>query len=286
MMASAAPTKQECVASNEQAQALREQEHLKAARDQLAVCIAAACPGPVRQDCAERIAEIERVMPTLVFEVRDEAGHDLTHVELRVDGKLTASALDGAPVRIDPGEHELSFGSGGAQLTKMFVVREGQKDRRERIVLTTPPPAPGRARRVGALVAGGVGVTSIVVGTVLGIVAKSTYDNALSSDCQGDPHKCTPPGISMVSMAHDEATVSTVGFVAGAVLVAGGVALWATSSHEVRVQPMAGGAALALGGTFRRCGGRPSLFLQRRPAPVCGDSRTPRGRSMQARTTA
>jgi hypothetical protein len=249
-MASAEPTKQECVASNEKAQALREQEHLSAAREQLAVCIAAACPGPVRQDCAERIAEIDSVMPTLVFEVKDEAGHDLTRVELRVDGKLSRTVLDGAPVRIDPGEHELSFGSGGAPLTKVFVVREGQKDRHERIVLTTPPPTPGRARQVGALVAGGIGITSIVVGTVLGVVAKSTYDNALSSDCQGDAHRCTPPGVSMVSMAHDEATVSTVGFVAGAVLVASGVALWATSSHEVRVQPLVGGGALALGGTF------------------------------------
>jgi len=135
-VASADPTKQECVDANEHAQILRKQGSLWTAREEAAVCLATSCPGPVREDCAERVAEIERAMPTIVFDVKDGTGQDVTDVALRVDGKLLASRLDGAPLPIDPGTHRLEFvREEGGTLDETLVVLEGQKDRREKVVI-------------------------------------------------------------------------------------------------------------------------------------------------------
>jgi hypothetical protein len=250
-VASAEPSKQECVDANEQAQSLRQQGSLTAARAQLAVCLAESCPGPVRQDCADRVAEIDRAMPSLVFEVKDAQGRDLSRVALRVDGKLVAARLDGTALSVDPGTHELTFvPRSGSNLQRTFVVHEGEKYRREPIVLYASDDDSGSRQRIAAVAVAGAGLAGIVAGAVLGFVSKSTYDDALSSDCRGNAHRCNSNGISSVNSAYAQATASTVGFIAGGALIAGGVALWATAHHQLRVEPTARGATLQLGVDF------------------------------------
>ena len=65
------PTKDECVAANESAQALRKSGQLRIARAQLLTCVAKACPALIRDDCAERLTELNRAMPSIVFDVKD-----------------------------------------------------------------------------------------------------------------------------------------------------------------------------------------------------------------------
>jgi hypothetical protein len=174
------PTKQECVDANEKGQSLRQRESRAEARAQFVVCLASSCPEPVREDCADRIAEIERSEPAAVV-IADDGG--------------------------------------------------------------------GMQRNAGIGVAG-LGAAGLIVGGVLGLVAKSTYDDALKEDCGGDARRCTAAGVSQVGTAHDQATVSTVGFIAGSALVAGGVILWATARRDLHVTPVVGGGTLMLGGTF------------------------------------
>ena len=72
--------------------------------------------------------------------------------------------------------------------------------------------------------AGGVG---LVLGTIFGVSTISTW-GAAGGDCNNG---CLPGTKAQAerSQALTDATVSTVGFIAGGVLLAGGVALWLTA---------------------------------------------------------
>ena len=88
----------------------------------------------------------------------------------------------------------------------------------------------------------GVGLVGIVVGSIFGILSKSTFDNGWN-ECQMMT-KCGghPQGAADVRSGFDQATVATVGFIAGGVLVAGGTALYFTAPRagEVAVAPSLG----------------------------------------------
>jgi hypothetical protein len=240
-VASAAdPTKQECVSANESAQDLRRAAQLREAKKQLAVCVSASCPAPVREDCAARLSEVDAAMPSLVLVAKDRAGNDVSAVVVTMDGLPFADNLDGTAVPVDPGEHRFIFeGEGLPSTEKVIVVHEGDKSRHLNVVLggTVAGEAPtdsnesllspGR-RRILGLALGGAAAASIVLGAVFGLVAKSTYDQAWR-ECGSDPRNCTPQGVHDGQTAQGQATVSTVAFVVGALFLGGGAALYLTA---------------------------------------------------------
>jgi hypothetical protein len=244
------PTKAMCVAASEGAEDLHRAGKLREARARLGVCIATACPGPVRADCAERMEELTKAIPTVVFEVKDGAGNDLVAVKVTFDGQPLVDKLDGTAIPVDPGEHHFAFeAEGQPRVEKTMVIREADKGRLERVSMGVPPlspspspvaarpPAPaaaieppaGGGQRLAGLVVGGAGVAGLVVGGVLGLVAKSTYDHALKDECSGSAGTCTPAGAQDGKTASSQAFVSTVGFIAGAALSAGGAILFFTA---------------------------------------------------------
>jgi hypothetical protein len=144
------PTKDQCVDADTAAQSLRRAGHLAAAREQLRTCVAQACPSLVRDDCAQRLDELQHAQPTIVFEAQDSAGHDLTAVTVRIDGRPWLDHLDGAAVPVDPGSHTLIFEAAGQEAhEQLFVIREGEKARRERVTFrsasASAPTEDGRA---------------------------------------------------------------------------------------------------------------------------------------------
>jgi len=267
--AAANPSKQECVAANEAAQDLRRAGKLREAREKFALCVAQSCPGPVRDDCAQRLDEVTRAMPTLVFEAKDGSGNDLSAVQVRMDGQPLADRLEGTAVQVDPGEHHFTFtdADGLTRVDKTVVVREGDKDRHVRVVLgaaapsmsqgepsehhetaANGPSADGSSQRTIGLALGGAGVVGLVVGGIFGLVSKSTYDHALQSECGNNPSNCSTQGAQDGQTAHSQATISTVGFVAGTVLLGGGLALYLTApkAGAVAVSPTIGTSTAGL----------------------------------------
>jgi hypothetical protein len=240
----AEPTKQECVDANERAQDLRRAGKLRAARDTLALCVSASCPGPVRDDCAQRVTEAAAAQPSIVFVVTDK----LETVKVTIDGEPLAERLDGTALDVDPGEHLFRFEGRSGAAEKRLTIREGEKGRRETVALSTPAVGPaieagpptghpaghpngdGSQGTVG-LVVGGGGVVGIVVGSVLGLVAKSTYDSA-TAKCTSVPDNCGLQAQQESQSAHSEALGSTVAFVLGGAALAGGVALYFTAPRE------------------------------------------------------
>jgi hypothetical protein len=274
----AKPTKKECAAANESAQDLRTAGRLREARASLAVCTAASCPGAIREDCAQRLKEVEESIPSVVFVVRDSSGKDLSDVHVIMDGAPLLERLDGSSVTIDPGEHHFTFEAEGLRTGETTVlVREGDSNRQVRVILksTTAPesteaaaaatPAKTESRESAPLVdpstrrslglsLGAAGAAGLVLGGVFGLVSKSTYERG-REECGGNVKQCSNPvGVRDVQSAFSQATVSTVAFVGGGALLAGGALLYFTApkSDDVAVSATvsSGGGALSVSGRW------------------------------------
>jgi len=276
-VASAAPTTRECIHANEAAQDQRRTGKLVLAHENLLACIAASCPAAIREDCLQRLHEVDAALPKLVFDVTDGSGNALAAVKISDSrGRVLAPRLDGMGIPVDPGSLSLVFeGADGVHAEMTLVVREGEGTRhvpvtlaavreppvavREPPVVTPtaavpqvplPPPPPlrdprdsGRTQRSAGLALGAGGVASFVVGSVFALVAKATYDGA-----KGCPSACTGAGFQEGQSAYTEAGVATVGFIAGVALLAGGVTLYLTAPKGLgaNVSPTVGSGGAGL----------------------------------------
>jgi hypothetical protein len=269
----AGPSKAECIAANEEAQDLRRAGRLRAARAKLSQCVEASCPGPVREDCSQAIAEVDAAMPTLVFEVRDAAGNDVSGARVSLGGDESPAPITGTALSVDPGAHHFVFEADGAPTTeKDVVVHEGDKGRHIRVTMGTPaaaapqavPPKPavgpeekpaggGSTMRTLGLVTGGVGVVGLAVGGIFGLLTKSTYDKALQDECGNRANGCTAQGSQDGKTAHTDAAISTGAFIGGGVFLAAGALLFFTAPKDsVVVAPAASasGGGLLVRGTW------------------------------------
>lgn len=219
-------------------------------------------------------------IPSLVIAVTGPS--DTTQLTATVDGAPIAAETVRLPRKVDPGRHVIVVGAPGFREARAEVNAVEGQEQRAAIYLepapnddgsapsATSPGVPtipteaadheatdaGRGRRLIGLVIGGVGVAGLGVGSVFGLIASSKWSSAKTA-CGGG---CGPsaPAQNEKSDAQSAATISTIGFVAGGVLVAGGLALFltapsgSTSSAGLRVVPTvgAGGGGLLLRGAF------------------------------------
>ena len=137
------PDKMACIAADTDGQALRLGGNLTQARKRLAICAAASCPGIVRDDCLQRIAEVEVAQPTVVFTATNGDGRPLVAVRVSVDGARIAERLDGRPLPVDPGDHVFVFEAVGRVSADMrLTLHDGEKKVRHAVVLRTGSGAP------------------------------------------------------------------------------------------------------------------------------------------------
>lgn len=199
-------------------------------------------------------------------------------MEVALDGEKIPGAVWGTPFPVDPGEHAISATAPGYKpwSTKTTVAGTGTRSIVSVPVLvaqetgapstgaptparaalggsTVEPapgePAPGGPRSLGtvralAVVSGGLGVVGLGIGAGFGLDAsakKSSYEqHPLGGKCVDE--LC----VTISKDAVTAATVSTIGFVAGGVLAACGLALWLTapgkdrSGRTLAVLPMTG----------------------------------------------
>jgi hypothetical protein len=264
------PTVTECLSASNLSVELRSAHKLRQARAQLLVCAAASCPEEVRTECLRRLEPIRAALPTVVFEVKDGAGHELADVKITMDGDLVATHLDGSALTLDPGSHEFTFEvEGQPPLTESLILHEGEKNRRETVVVGTPPKAPetpaiappppnGRGAtsdvapasgshtlRLAGIVTGAAGILGLGLGGVFGGVAISSWHSAQSSSSNAERNT-----------ALTFATASDAAFIVGGVLVAGGVTLYLVSRS--------GGTGGSVGG-HPQTPGTPTVGLQIMP---------------------
>jgi serine/threonine-protein kinase len=191
-------------------------------------------------------------------------------LEVKRDGALVGGAQSGIAVPVDSGEHQVSASAPGRKPweTKITVKADAQTltvsvPELAASATATPPPAsavlaagtaadarepspvnqPQEAsqglgtQRTLALVAGGVGVIGLAVGSYFGLRSMAKRD-ASADYCSPDNNQCgKQEGVDLREQAMAAGNVATIAFIVGAAGAAGGAALWFTAP------PMAGGAS-------------------------------------------
>jgi hypothetical protein len=121
---------------------------------------------------------------------------------------------------------------------------------------TPAPEDPGKTRKLIGLGVGAAGVVGIVVGGIFGAIAENKLTQSNSSHCDSTDH-CDPTGLGLRKDAGNAATLSTIAFAAGGVLVAGGVVLYVTapraptaSAVVVAPAPLVGGGGAVMRMSF------------------------------------
>src|SRR5512140_2655208 len=203
-----------------------------------------------RRDAAQKaIAELE----PKVLKLRLNLPTNVRDLTVKIDGRAVAD-VDYAQLTtsyaVEPGQaHRIDVtatnrapwtkadvqGAAGAELPTINVDLGAPRE--------AEGASAGAGRRLAGLVVGGVGVAGIAVGSVFGLLAAGKKSDA-SSACGGDIKHCSnvdgaPNGPGLNKSAVDKldsakglALVSDIGFIAGAVLVAGGAVLFFTAPKD------------------------------------------------------
>lgn len=129
-----------CVEAHASGQRAAKAGELKLASQLFASCGAGEdCPSPIREECVQLYADVERNIPTVIFTAGEVSGTDVTAVRVYMDDQLLLESLDGRAIALDPGKHRFKFVlPSGATETTELLVREGEKNR---LVAVQPQPA-------------------------------------------------------------------------------------------------------------------------------------------------
>src|SRR5450432_873016 len=134
---------QQCISENELATRQRAAGKLGEAKQHYLACAAAECPAVVRDECQTLAQKVETSLSTVVFEVVDAKGSDVTGARVFVDDAKAAEPLDGHALVLDPGTHRINVEAPtGAVIQQTVVAREGEKNRRVRLQLPAAAKRP------------------------------------------------------------------------------------------------------------------------------------------------
>lgn len=188
------------------------------------------------QVAQENLNELEPKLSKITFTVDKSA--QVSGLEIRLDASVISPAMLGSPLPADPGVHKLTVSAPGFKARESIVEVGAEHD--DKTVTITPlehqassaatapaaalspsPKGDNATLRTTSYVVGGVGAAGVLLGIITGVVAASKHSDA---NCKND----VCPSNAATGEEKDARTmanISTVGFVAGGVLLAGGVVL-------------------------------------------------------------
>lgn len=214
-----------------------------------------------RRDRAE-VAKLrkERLLPLVTYVKLSPPERPDANLRVELDGHPLEVATLGAPLAVDPGNHEVRARAPGCDdiVSRVSAGEPGSTtelkipafSRCQAAPAAAPAPTPADrrgsldAQDIAAISAGAVGVTGVIVGTVFGL--KSVSKHADSDDyCTG--HVCQDPrGVELMNEARAAGNVSTTGFVLGGLGLAAGAVLWFARPFGPRANVAVGMAPGAL----------------------------------------
>jgi hypothetical protein len=182
------------------------------------------------------MAALESRLPMLTISVAPGADK-IDRLEIKRDGVVVGSGSWATPVPVDPGHHHVEATAPGYKAFSATITLATDAARETVVVppLEHVPELPEQAAgevqgsfwsplRYAGLAVAGVGVAGLGVGTVFGLQAISR-NNDSKADCDAQS-VCGPAGTAARHDAQSAGTVSTVAFVAGGVLLAGGATMF------------------------------------------------------------
>ena len=245
-------------------------------------------PPDPRADIAKKRAEaLYPKLSRVAIEV--PAASKVPGVVVKRDGDVVDESQWGNALPVDPGKHIVEVSAPGKEPWKwesdvqgsapVKVVVPALQDSKTAPLPTatstasSPPPDAGMStQKKLAIGAGALGVAGLVLGGVTGslTLAKVADSNKTCAKLDDGSFRCDAPGGALRDDAKGLATISTIGFIAGGVLAAGGIVLWltapsssassdqtgpapktATAKRNVWIAPVIGPTSgLAAGGNF------------------------------------
>ncbi len=206
-----------------------------------------------------RIAAIGDRVSKVVVVVPPEVG-SLVGLEVRLDQTPLRQAAWGVPTPIDKGEHELTVEAKGKLTwkTKVRVPEDGMqvsanveplKDAPVADIVVPEGPAPRASYRPVAFAIGGVGIVSILAGSVTGVLAMARRS---ASDNECPNNQCTQRGVDLNEQAKTMAWISDVTVGVGIAALGAAVILFIASpkSTPARAWFAPGGPKTASGLSF------------------------------------
>ncbi len=184
----------------------------------------------------QHMAALESRLPMLTISLA--AGADkIEKLEIKRDGVPVGAGSWATAVPVDPGHHHVEASAPGYRPFAATVTLASDAaretvtvpvlERAPELPETTSGAVPGSfwtPLRYTGLAIGGVGVAGLVVGTVFGLQAIG-HQNDSKTDCDA-ASVCGPAGTTARHDAQSAGNVSTVAFVAGGVLLAGGATMF------------------------------------------------------------
>lgn len=221
----------------------------------------------------------ERLEPRLV---RVVVGVPSADVQVKLDGSVLDPSAIGAGLPVDPGKHTVEASAPGKKPLSL-TIEVG--DRQKNVPVDIPPledappsaPAreeperrppgdegrasPGGTQRTLGIVAAAAGGVGLAVGTFFGVRTSSSWSDATAHCVSSSVGlECDAAGVDLASEARQSGNISTIAFVAGGVLLAGGAVLYLTapsaparaarSPAAPRARLGIGPGSVVLGGSF------------------------------------
>jgi hypothetical protein len=205
-----------CVDAHYEAQRLRDGGKLVDARKRLVTCSQEGCPRAVSRECSEWLADIDKVVPSIVLRAVDARGRDVLGVNVTENGERLELSPDGKALPVDPGLHTFHFEHDGQVVDEQVLMHEGEQ--RRTLVITfdrsnAPPPATppvarppgggapgggapggaGRGRHLtpAAIALGGVGLVALGSFAYFGLAGRNDYERLRDACGRG----CAPADV-------------------------------------------------------------------------------------------
>ncbi len=242
------------------------------------------------EQARERVDELRPRLPTLVITVPPSVS-TTPGIEIKRDEDRVEKLDWNQKLPVDPGQHVVSVSAPGKKRFQQIVSLVEKATIDVQVPVLEPEGAPPATtvgpsstavataaptvavvptsdkkdaassglggQKIAAIVVGSLGIVGLGFGAATGILATSQWNDALSYCQGGDRKRCQPDGVKLGSQASTSAAVSTVGFVAGGVFLAGATVLWLVAPNKpekaaVRVSPMIGqeGGGAFVSGSF------------------------------------
>ncbi len=229
-----------CITASESGKALRKKLDLIAARTAWSECAASTCPDEVSAYCRTRLEDVVKAIPSIVLAAKDGAGHDLVGVTLTIDSSPYDGHPDGSAIELNPGRHTFAFQVAGQEpVTRDFILNEGERDRRETIVIGAAhaqgsgkvsqeapiKDAEENSHETLAFVMAGAGAASLIAGGVFGLMSMSAhngYEKNCGSNIGAAPGQCNAQGVTGEKDAATKGNLATGFLIGGSVLAAAG----------------------------------------------------------------
>lgn len=185
--AGAADRVQECIGEHVEAQLLRQQGRLIAARDRLVECAEPTCPALVREECAALARELEAAQPSVILGAVDADGQPTVEPLVSIDGMTELIPLDGRPVLLDPGAHQIRFQHPEGWIREVELVLAESEHERRVVADFRPRDDVGRAERrwPGSVMLVSAGVATAALGSF-------TYFALSGRSVEGELDRCKP----------------------------------------------------------------------------------------------